>query len=579
MNADANDLTCRDLKIAGMLFAVFLAAGFALYYPGLHAPAYYDSVFMLSKQALFAQHDIGQILGIFPQRPLPILSFYANYLLGGVDPAPFRIVNIVLLALTALALWRILELLLDMPGTWQTASPRERTCISVAVSLLFLVHPYQVFVTLYIWQRMALLACLFGYWSLAVYVSVRLGKWRHPSLGYGLCLLLFVMACLSKENSVVLPTFFILAEIAFFGARTREVIGRSAVYGVIVLILIAGMSLVEKPHAMATHQAGILSAVTRYYVESGCTVWQVILMQCRVFFQYLGSILLPLPESLQLIRPQVLSTSIVQPATTMSGVVGLLAFVAVGIYGLFRRPLVGFGMLFFFIALIPEAILVPQYAFFGYRAVFPLLGMGLILADIGLMLLRRGEEKRLSGIVQGILILVWAFAMTGAAYSTLIKAIAWNDPVAFWRNMVLQFPAERKLERIPTTHVLFSLGVQQAIHGDPAGAAESFRRAVTVSPGYVEGRFNLGKALIQLGKLDEATVELKKAIELSPDYWEAHNTLGVALAQAGKISEAIPHFRKAVELNPNDVPSRNNLEMALKDMETGPKPQQGREQQ
>lgn len=576
MAAERGDAGCRDLKTAAVLFPVLLAAGFALYSSGLHAPAYYDSAFLLEKQPLFATHDPGNVVGIFPQRPLPMFSFYLNYLLGGMDRAYFRLVNVGLLALTALAVWRIVDLLLNLPGMWQSSSAAQRTWIGAGLSLLFLAHPYQVYVTLYIWQRMALMACLFGYWSLAIYLGVRAGTWRHRSLGYGLCLLFFVFASLSKENSVVLPGIFILAEIAFFRSRLREVAIRAAVYGAILVVLLVAMSQVERPHGTANQEAGIVAAVARYYLESEVTLWQVILTQCRVFFLYLSTIFLPSPESIQLIRPQALSQSLLRPVTTLSGLAGLLVFVGSGLYWLRRRPLVGFGMLFFFITIIPEGILVPQYAFFGYRAVFPLLGMALILADIALLLLRRREGEQRRGIVPVGLAVVWAVAMTVCAYTTVQKAQTWNHPVEFWQGMLAQFPKEKPLERIPATHVLFQLGIQQALHGDVAAAAETLGRAVKLSPEYDDARYNLGKALIQLGATEEAVMHLQKAVTLKPDYWQAHNTLGVALAQSGRTSEAVAHFRRAVELKPDDVPSRRNLDMALQELQSEQKGQEGK---
>jgi protein O-mannosyl-transferase len=149
----------------------------------------------------------------------------------------------------------------------------------------------------------------------------------------------------------------------------------------------------------------------------------------------------------------------------------------------------------------------------------------------------------------------------------------WNHPIGFWQEMLEQFPRERDLEHTPASHVLFSLGVQQALRGDVAAAAVSLGAAVNVSPDYADARYNLGKALVQLGRLDEAVMHLQKAVELSPDYWQAHNTLGVALAQKGRTPEAVEHFRRAVELKPDDVSSRKNLEMALEELESKEKAQ------
>jgi Flp pilus assembly protein TadD len=43
---------------------------------------------------------------------------------------------------------------------------------------------------------------------------------------------------------------------------------------------------------------------------------------------------------------------------------------------------------------------------------------------------------------------------------------------------------------------------------------------------------------------------------------EAHTNLGAALAQLGRVQEALPHFEAACRLEPDDLPARGNLARA-----------------
>jgi tetratricopeptide (TPR) repeat protein len=566
MNTAANS-SCGDRRVGLGLLLVFFAVAIGLYYPGFHAPMYYDSLSLIQeKEPVFAQHDLVRILQICLQRPIPIVSFYLNYLVGGMKPDYFRLLNVALLAMTALGLWRIMDHLLDMPQTWQRGSPALRTCLSAALSFLFLIHPYQVFVTLYIWQRMALMACLFGYWSLAVYLGVRLGKWRNQTLGYGICLLLLVCACLSKENSVVLPGMFVLAEVAFFGANVRQVVGRVAVYALTLLAVAGALSFLESPYVDSRHGIGIVASVTSNYQLSRCTFAEVILTQARVVFTYLVSILLPTTSSIQLIHAQVISTSILQPATTLSAVAAVLALTGAGLYGLFKRPLLGFGTLFFLVSLVPEALLVPQYAHFGYRAVFPMLGICLVLADTILLILDAASKRHLLHVAGVGFIALWVVGAALTAHTTMKKVETWNKPLEFWQEMIDEFPTEGNIERRAPSQALFNLGVELTRLGDINAATVSFFRAVKADPQYADAQYNLGKSLVDLGMIDEALVPLQKAIELKPENWKAHNTLGVALARKNRLAEAVPHFKKAVELKPDDIACRKNLETALREL-------------
>jgi tetratricopeptide (TPR) repeat protein len=51
-------------------------------------------------------------------------------------------------------------------------------------------------------------------------------------------------------------------------------------------------------------------------------------------------------------------------------------------------------------------------------------------------------------------------------------------------------------------------------------------------------------------------------VELAPGIASAHANLGAALANAGRLEEALPHFDRAAELNPADENARRNLEAA-----------------
>jgi Flp pilus assembly protein TadD len=73
----------------------------------------------------------------------------------------------------------------------------------------------------------------------------------------------------------------------------------------------------------------------------------------------------------------------------------------------------------------------------------------------------------------------------------------------------------------------------------------------------------LGSALMDQGKLDEAISHLQEAIHLKPDRAAVHNNLGIALARKGQMNEAIRQFREALRFKPDDVMAHYNLGVAL----------------
>jgi tetratricopeptide (TPR) repeat protein len=80
-------------------------------------------------------------------------------------------------------------------------------------------------------------------------------------------------------------------------------------------------------------------------------------------------------------------------------------------------------------------------------------------------------------------------------------------------------------------------------------AADAYRAALAVQPGFRLARFNLGRMLIALGRPDEAAGELEKIVEPrdaeAPRYLFA---LGVAHVRAGRKDEGIKWSTEARRL-------------------------------
>ncbi len=85
------------------------------------------------------------------------------------------------------------------------------------------------------------------------------------------------------------------------------------------------------------------------------------------------------------------------------------------------------------------------------------------------------------------------------------------------------------------------------------------RKALAIKPDYAEAHNNLGVALQELGKLDEAVASYHKALAIEPDYAEAHNNLGGALQELGKLDESITAYRESLRIKPDYDTAAVNL--------------------
>ncbi len=90
-----------------------------------------------------------------------------------------------------------------------------------------------------------------------------------------------------------------------------------------------------------------------------------------------------------------------------------------------------------------------------------------------------------------------------------------------------------------------------------------YRRALQIEPDYAPAYNSLGVALRALGRLDEAIASYRQAVAKRPDYAEAHYNLATALLEHRKPHEALAHFEIARRSLPMTAGAHNNLGVAL----------------
>jgi protein O-GlcNAc transferase len=94
-------------------------------------------------------------------------------------------------------------------------------------------------------------------------------------------------------------------------------------------------------------------------------------------------------------------------------------------------------------------------------------------------------------------------------------------------------------------------------------AVGSYRRALELNVYFAEAHCGLGVCLLELGLPDNAIVSYRRALEINSSYAMAHNNLGNALSDIGQFDEAMASYRRALEIAPDFVMAHNNLGNAL----------------
>jgi tetratricopeptide (TPR) repeat protein len=155
----------------------------------------------------------------------------------------------------------------------------------------------------------------------------------------------------------------------------------------------------------------------------------------------------------------------------------------------------------------------------------------------------------------------WACGVVSALVLAVLMGCAWRQ-TSFWCDSeTLWTHALACTSRNGLAHG--NLGTALGDLGRCDEAAAQFRMALEIQPNDVLAHQNLGQALTRLGRLDEALVQYRKAHDISPGFAEGNRDFGEALSRLGRFEETLAPFQKALERLPNNALIHNSLGKAL----------------
>ena len=196
--------------------AVFLAATL-VYLPAITGDFFFDDILNIVDEGSVKIPNLSLpylLEAAFPLdlgsgiRPVSRLSFALNYYASGMNPAAFKLVNMVLHGLNAVLVFLFLHRLL---GMFQTNRPEALLppplLLATIAALLWAATPIHANTVPYIVQRMVLLCVTFSLLSLIAYLRLRLAiasRHRWAALGWlslaGMSALLEVLIILNNKK-------------------------------------------------------------------------------------------------------------------------------------------------------------------------------------------------------------------------------------------------------------------------------------------------------------------------------------------------------------------------------------------
>jgi len=456
------------------------------------------------------------ILGWPPpsQRPVTMLTLAVNHAVGGFSVWGYHAVNLGIHLLAGLLLFGLVRRTLLNVPSFKSKYPGW---IAGAVAMVWLVHPLQTESVTYIIQRSESLVGLFH--LLVLYSAMRTLEARHRHWWAAVAVLACLVGVGVKESMAVAPLAVVLYD-------------RGFVYSSIRLALQARWRLYLGLAFSWLVLAVLLRSGPQYYAGLGqarYTVAEYVRTQPGVILHYLTLAFWPHPLLLDYGWPIAKTIGEVMPGMIVVG--SLLAFMAVMFRKYPRAVAVG---LWGFLALAPSSGFLPlRDMAFEHRMYLPLAAL-VILSVSGVSLaINRLIGPAGAGWWKGILLfaLVVPLMKITAARNTV-----YSSAVGMYGDIVAKRP-----QSVRGHH---NLGAALSEQGRMEEALVHFRRTVEIQPDYAEGYYNMGYIYTRLGRRGEAKAAYRRALQLKPGYRNPAINLAIMLQAEDRITEAESVIRR-----------------------------------
>ena len=118
----------------------------------------------------------------------------------------------------------------------------------------------------------------------------------------------------------------------------------------------------------------------------------------------------------------------------------------------------------------------------------------------------------------------------------------------------------RRVQADPASIAFAQLAEECRRSGDTDEAVGICRAGLAYHPDYLSARVTLGRALVELGRLDEAQIELSLVLSLAPDNLPANRAIAEMYQTRGQLAEALIHYKRALELAKYDPDLEHQVE-------------------
>jgi tetratricopeptide (TPR) repeat protein len=505
--------------------------------------------------------------------PLTWVSHMLDCQWFGLDPGGHHLINALFHIANTLLLFGVLNRMTVAP--WRSAF----------VAALFALHPLHVESVAWVAERKDVLSMFFGLLTIAAYgryvekfavhgrAAVPRGHPRTrsstsrppttdmpqhvptddnrprrsaalPPMDYALTLLFFALGLMAKPMAVTLP--FVLLLLDYWPLGRTRLAGAAGGKG-------QGISLARlfKEKLPFFALAAASSVVTCFAQRRAVLPLDRLSIGDRManavvsYVRYLGNALWP--ENLAAFYPQQRWT-----ATAVLGAIAVLVLVTVvATLKARREPHFIVGWLWYLGTLVPVIGLVQvgSQSMADRYTYLPLVGVFVMVAwAVPGHAVERRTGRRIVAVLAVLLLSVCA--------------VLSRRQLGYWRSGVTLFGHAVAVTK-DNFVASYDLGSALLNEGRPEEAVGQFKQALQIKPRNAEAHFKLGFALALLGRLSEAAAHYQESLRLKPNDAARQYGLANLLRSLGRVPEAIGHYEQAVRLKPDFAEAHFNLGLVL----------------
>jgi tetratricopeptide (TPR) repeat protein len=524
-----------------------IAAGLLVYQNSFTGPFVFDDIVGIKKNPTIAHlWPVGPVL-LTPRgnglptegRPLINLSLAINHALGGYAVWGYHALNLTIHILAGLTLLGVVRRTLRLPKL------RERfgaaaDGLALATAVLWMIHPLQTESVTYIIQRAESIMGLC--YLLTIYCFVRGTESVRPGRWYGLCVAACALGMASKEAMVSAPLMVMLYDRTFVSGSFREAWQRRRS----LYLKLCGTWILLAYLVMSARSRGGTAGL-----GGNILWWQYALTQSFAITRYLALAFWPRPLVLDYGTHLVTDVGRLWPCILLVGLLVVATMIAI-----WRRPALGFLGCWLFAILAPSSSVVPiaTQTIAEHRMYLPLAAVVAAVTVGGFTLARKlfGSQAEMERMVMrgSSVVVVLVLGML-----TLQRNNDYRSEFMIWQDTVTKCPDN------PRARTNLGQAMQQM--GRVQEAVEQYQEALRLDPKNADAHVDMATVFLAQGKPQEAAAECQEVLRTMPRYLGAYVNLGNALFQMGNVTNAIEEYTQALQINPDFIEARTDLGSAL----------------